>query len=108
MTVPFAVPVGPCAVSVYVVVCAGTTATEPVVGRLDVSSVPTGGLMVTRVALVAVQLIVANCPAVTLLGETCTVIVVEELCPPPGGLEVALTPPHPAAAIMEITMRRDE
>jgi hypothetical protein len=57
-----AVPPGPCAVAVYVVVLLGVTFVDPLAGKL-----PTPGIF-TEVAFVVVQLRTAVAPLVMLLG----------------------------------------
>ena len=70
-----AVPLGPVAVIVYVVVCAGVTDPWPFNGMLFTSSCGMAGLIVTDVAFVVVHEMVLNCPAVMVVGEAAIVAV---------------------------------
>jgi len=76
VAVTVAVPLGPVAVSVYVVVCAGVTEPCPFKAMLVTSSCGIAGLMVTDVALVEVHVSVLNWPAVIVVGEAVRVAAV--------------------------------
>jgi len=80
-----AVPLGPEAVAVYVVVAAGFTVMEP----LGSATEPMPLSMVTDVAFCADQVNVVDVPGVMLAGDALSVI-----CGP-GLLGAWLVPPHP-------------
>src|ERR1039457_2551923 len=106
------VPPGPARVSVYLVPCAGLTATDPLVG-----TGPTPLSMLADVAPTVVQLSVLDCPGATITGPAvngrnvgggggATVIErgVVTVCPPPDAVTVAVE--VPAAADAEDTSVR--
>src|SRR5216684_2580459 len=72
-----ALPPGPDALMVKVVVAFTTTTDEPEVDSGPVSSgVETGGVMVTEVALAVAQVMVAVCPPLTAVGVAVNVVMV--------------------------------
>ena len=99
VTVAVAVPPGPVAVRVYVVVCGGVTLSVLLAGRLP----PAPGVTVTLLAFVVLQLNVVVSPATSCAGVAIkllivgvvveggvTVTVVEAVVVPPGPVAVSV------------------
>jgi hypothetical protein len=88
------VPVGPVAVSTYLVVVEGVAVAEPLTGRLPLD---TAGAMPTDVAPVVVQANETDCPGVTWLGVTCKDAVGKLAVG--AGEGIGLPPPQPLKAV---------
>src|SRR5215471_129763 len=87
---------------VYVVVCVGVTAPWPFSGMLETSSCGIGGLIVTDVAFVVVQLMVLNWPTLIVDGEAERVAV----GPCGGGGGFVVVDPPPAHEVTKIANNR--